>query len=109
MAKWAGIVAFREKKQDPLRPDVWIDTIVEKKYFGDIIKNSRRLDEGSAINDGIIINNSISILSDPYAREHFHKIMYLTYMGIKWKAVTVDVEYPRLIISLGGEYNGKQD
>ena len=79
---------------------------MEEYYFGDIVKNTRRLRETSNINDDINISNQISILADPYLMNNFHSMRYVIYMGTKWKVSEVEVQYPRLILTLGGIYNG---
>ena len=72
----------------------------------DLIKNNRKLESSDSVNDNINISNSISIISDPYANENFHKMRYAKFMGTEWKVTNVEVQYPRLILTLGGVYNG---
>ena len=57
---------------------------------------------GSEINNDITISNKISFITDPYARQNFQNIRYVTYMGSKWRVTNVNVEYPRLTLTLGG-------
>lgn len=106
MAKFCGVVGFGISGETV--PGVWTDTIVEHTYYGDLIRNSRRLVESGNVNDNITIDNRISIIADPYACENFHAIRYVSFMGTLWKVVSVEVEYPRLLLTLGGEYNGEQ-
>lgn len=91
------------------RPGVHKPRIVEREYYGDIVRNSRRLESGSKVNDDLNINISLSIVADPFAYQNFHQIKYAEYMGAKWKATSVEPQYPRLIITLGGVYNGEDD
>ncbi len=91
------------------RPGVHKPRIVEKEYYGDIVRNSRRLESGSKVNDDLNINMTLSIVADPFAYQNFHQIKYAEYMGAKWKATSVEPQYPRLIITLGGVYNGEDD
>lgn len=91
------------------RPGVHEPRIVEKEYYGDIVRNSRRLEGGSKVNDDLNISISLSIVADPFAYQNFHQIKYAEYMGAKWKATSVEPQYPRLIITLGGVYNGEDD
>lgn len=86
-------------------PGVLEEQITERDYYGELLRNSRRLQTASQVNDDVNISNEISILSDPYAIQNFHSIRYVEFMGTKWKAPTVEVQYPRLILSLGGVYN----
>ena len=87
-------------------PGVWRTRIVERNYYGDVVRNSRRLDSGDKINDDISVGNSISIVADAYANEHFFAMKYVEWAGILWKVANVDVESPRLILRLGGVYDG---
>lgn len=91
------------------RPGVHKPRIVEREYYGDIVRNSRRLESGSKVNDDLNININLSIVADPFAYQNFHQIKYAEYMGAKWKATSVEPQYPRLIITLGGVYNGEDD
>lgn len=103
MAKYHGKIGFGVSSE--IRPGVWKDTIVEKTYYGDILQNYVRNENAQQVNDNLNISNRFSILSDPFAVQNFHSIKYLEYIGVKWKVTTVDVQYPRLILSVGGVYN----
>lgn len=105
MAKWFGVIGYAEQVET--EPGVWKETITEREYFGDMTRNTRRLQSTDQLNDDISISNEISIVSDPYANENFHSMRYATYMGTKWKITSVEVQYPRLILSLGGVWNGE--
>jgi hypothetical protein len=88
-------------------PGVWKDVITEVSYYGDVIRNSRQLREGSLVNDDITVGNSISIVADAYANENFMNIRYVKWMGSLWTVTSVDVlQTPRLVLTLGGVYNG---
>jgi hypothetical protein len=87
-------------------PGVWVDTITEVQYFGDVVRNSRKLQDGSKVNDDLSVENSISIVADAYAHEHFFAIRYVEWAGTLWAVSTVDVQIPRLLLRLGGVYNG---
>lgn len=104
MAKWFGKIGYAETVETS--PGVWTETITEHKYYGEIIRNNRRLQSADQLNDNVNVGNEISILSNPFANENFHNMRYAEFMGTKWKITTVDVQYPRLILSLGGVYNG---
>ena len=106
MAKWYGKVGFTETAETS--PGVWEEEIVERSYYGDLIRNHKRLESGENLNDNITVQNEISIVSDPYAVQNFHCIRYVEFMGTKWRVTAVDVQYPRLALSLGGVYNGPQ-
>ena len=103
MAKYFGSVGYAEEVE--ISPGIVKEQIVAREYYGDVIRNNRRLESSDQVNDDINITNQISIVSDPYAMKNFWKIRYATFMGQKWKVKTVDVEFPRLILTLGGLYN----
>jgi hypothetical protein len=87
-------------------PGIWIATIVEVNYYGDVVRNSRKLENGDKVNDDISVGNSISIVADAYANEHFFAMRYVKWAGTLWKVINVDEESPRLILRLGGVYDG---
>lgn len=104
MAKYYGTVGYVETVETS--PSVYTETFVERNYYGDFTKIYRRLTASESINDNVTINNIISIVSDPYACENFCNIRYATWMGHKFKVDSVDVQPPRLILTLGGLFNG---
>ena len=86
---------------------VWTKEITEIKYFGDVQRNTRRLsDTGEKVNLDISVGNTISIVADAYAYEHFFAIQYVKWAGALWTVSEVTVERPRLQLRLGGVYNG---
>jgi len=106
MARFHGEVGYGEAVENPPDSGIWLDRIDEFPYFGDVIRNTRKLDSGESINDNISVGNSISIVADQYAIEHFFKIKYLRWAGVLWTVTSVEVKSPRLILSLGSVYNG---
>ena len=104
MAKFFGKIGYAETIETT--PGVWEEKITEREYFGDLIRNTRSLQSGEQLNDNINISNEISIVADPFAYENFHSMRYVEFMNAKWKVSSVDVQYPRLILSVGGLYNG---
>lgn len=104
MAKWYGKIGFGVTEET--KPGVWEENITERNYYGDVIRNTRRLQTADKINDDINVGNEISIIADPYAIQNFYTMKYAEFMGAKWKITNVDVQRPRLILSLGGLYNG---
>lgn len=105
MAKWYGVVGYAVSRETS--PGVWTEEIDERQYFGEIIRNTRRLQSTENLNDDVNVSNEISIVADPFAINNFHSIRYVEFMGAKWKVSNVDVRYPRLSLTLGGLYNGK--
>lgn len=106
MARFFGEVGYGESIEDPSNSGVWTDVIIEEPYYGDVIRNTRKLDSGISVNDDITVSNSISIVANEYAIAHFFKIKYVRWSGVLWTVTSVEVKSPRLILSLGGVYNG---
>ena len=104
MAKFYGKIGYAEETVE-VRPGVWKDIPVERSYYGDVIRNSRKLESDQKVNADISVGNSISIVADAYANENFFAIRYASWMGSNWKVTSVEVQPPRLILTLGGVYN----
>jgi len=104
MARYYGRIGWAETAETA--PGVWEEVITERKYYGDVIRNSRRWENGESLNDNLIVSNSISILADEYAYTHLANIRYVEWMGSLWKPSSVEVQRPRIILQIGGVYNG---
>lgn len=105
MAKFYNSIGFATMQE--VAPGVHRPQITERSYYGEVLRNSRYLQDSGNVNDDIDISNRISIIADPYANENFHAMRYVWFMGTRWKIKTADVEPPRIILSLGGVYNGE--
>jgi hypothetical protein len=104
MAKFYGRVGYGETLET--NPGVWEDTIVEHSYYGDVLRNSRQLRDGENLNKDLSVQNTISIVADAYANDHFFAIRYVEWAGTLWTVDTVEVQSPRLLLRLGEVYNG---
>lgn len=104
MAKWHGAIGYAEMVET--KPGLWVEEITERSYYGDSYRNTRLLQNSGDINDNVNIGNQISIVADPYANQNFHAMRYVMFMGSKWKITNVEVQFPRLILTIGGLYNG---
>lgn len=105
MAKFYGKVGYGPTSVETA-PGVWNDVITEVEYYGDVLRNTRKLQSGESVNDNLSVNNLISIVADAYANEHFFAIRYVMWMGALWTVSDVEVQSPRLLLRLGGIYNG---
>ncbi len=106
MAKFYGKIGYGESHESSSNSGVWVDTIVEYEYYGDVVRNTRKLKEGEGLNNDLSVGNSISIVADAYANEHFFAIRYIQWAGTLWTVSDVEVQSPRLLLRLGGVYNG---
>ena len=106
MSKWYGVIGYAEDVET--EPGIWEEQITERSYYGDSIRNTRMLQNSGSVNDNVNVGNQISIVADPYANQNFHLMRYEEFMGTKWKITNVEVQYPRLILTIGGVWNGQQ-
>jgi hypothetical protein len=105
MARFYGEIGYKDGTVET-KPGVYVENIVEYSYYGDVLLNSRNLEDGVSVNDDISVGNSIRIVADAYAREHMFAMRYIKWQGVLWKVLTVTEERPRLLLRLGGKYNG---
>lgn len=105
MAKYYGSVGFAVTEESEDSPGDWIATIVERKYYGEVIRRKRSWNSTNNLNDNFTISNEISILADPYAYQNLGEIRYVVWHGTKWRVTNIDVEHPRITLSIGGVYN----
>lgn len=107
MAKFFGVIGFEETQET--RPGVFEPTITKRNYGGDVLRSSKRNESGEQINDNIAISNQFSIVADKYAYNHIYGMKYIRYMGTCWKITDVEIQHPRLILTIGGLYNGDEN
>lgn len=105
MAKFYGIIGYSETQETT--PGVWEEKITERYYYGDLLRNTNKFQSSEQLNDNINISNEVSIVADPYARDNVHLMRYIRFDGsdAKWKVISVEVQRPRLILTVGGVYN----
>lgn len=103
MAKWYGKIGYASTVQTA--PSVWTPQIVERPYFGDIIRNtSGRNETSDSTNDELRFDAQISIVADQYAIQHFASMKWIELYDVKWKISKVEPRHPRLILTVGGQY-----
>ena len=105
MAKYFGKIGYIVTEETS--PGIWKPKTTEREYCGDVLRNTSKWTTASdSTNDDLNFNNQISIVADPFAYQNFSSMKYIHYMGVKWKIKSVEPKYPRLILSIGGVYNG---
>lgn len=104
MSKWYGNVGYAETVET--EPGLWEEQITERPYYGDVLSSRWLRQNSGGVNDNINVNNQISIVADPYASSHCSSMKYVEFMGTRWRISNVEVQYPRLILTIGGVYNG---
>jgi len=106
MPKFFGKVGYGNSIEEPSGSGIWVDQIVEYAYYGDILRNTRRLEQGEQLNSNVVVDNYISIVADQFANENFSDIRYIQWAGTLWTVTNVEVQRPRLLLTLGSVYNG---
>lgn len=104
VSKWYGKVGYAITKET--EPGIWEEEKTERSYYGELVRNTCRFQTSGTINDNVDISTEISIVADPFANQYFHNIRYVEFMGTKWNVNSVEPKYPRLILNIGGVYNG---
>lgn len=106
MARFHGRVGYGESGESESGSGIWADVITEREYTGDVIQVRRGLDPDTDYNTTLTVQNIISIVADAYANDRFFAIRYVEWMGALWTVTDIQVQRPRLLLSLGGVYNG---
>lgn len=103
MARFSGLVGYGQQVETV--PGVWEDVIKERfmrgSYIGQNVNN-----KDSGVNDEIDFNHRISLVGDAYAFDNYFNMKWIHVDGAKWSISSVQLQRPRLIVSLGGIYRG---
>jgi hypothetical protein len=102
--RFHGNVGFGETVETS--PGVWEDVIVVHEFFGDVTRAARKLAEGEDLNQDLSLTNTINIVANAYAAEHFFEVRYVEWQGVRWTVTDVEIQRPRLLLRLGEVYNG---
>lgn len=102
--KWYGKIGYALTEDDDY--GVWTPTMTWKQYYGDVQRFSRHVENGQTVNDNLNIGNTISILADPYTLRNIGYMKCIEWMGTLWEISSIDISYPRMVLSIGGVYNG---
>jgi hypothetical protein len=104
MAKFFGAIGYGHTVREN---GVSREEITELLYFGDVLVEARRFSEGEdTVNTDLNLQNTIEVVADAYAYENMHAIRYVKWSGVFWRVDSLTVRRPRLVLRLGGVYNG---
>ncbi|UNI72546.1 MAG: hypothetical protein [Chaetfec virus UA24_144] len=103
--KFYGVIGYAVTKETS--PGVWTESITERNYTGDVLRNTKRYVNTEQLNDNISLSNTFSVVADAFAYQNFFAIRYVKWMGAAWKVDTVEIQRPRLLLTIGGVYNGE--
>jgi hypothetical protein len=106
MAKFYGVIGYIKTVE--VEPGIWEEQTIEHNYYGDITRPISRFQPSGGVNDDINVSNNISIVADPFANENFQYMRYVVLMGAKWKITNIEIQFPRLLLTVGGVYNENQ-
>lgn len=105
MARWFGNVGYINTVETV--PGKWMPEETVHEYCGDVIRNNTRwTGNPESTNDNLTVNAQISIVADPFAIDNFYSMKWIEYLGAKWKITNVEPQLPRLLLTLGGVWNG---
>ena|SRR6266404_3895919 len=106
--RFSGTVGFATSTE--VTPGVWKDTITEKTYYGDVLRLARRLEKPPMVppltSAGLVLENSFSIVADADAYQNYTHMRYVKWEGAYWEITNVEVKRPRLILTIGGIWDG---
>lgn len=108
MAKYYGKIGYAVSMEYPEDSGIWVDRVIERHHKGDVLQNYKKWQNASQVNDNFSITNQISIVADSFATANIAKMKYLILEGTAWKIVNAEIQRPRIVITLGGVYNGEQ-
>lgn len=105
MTRFHGKVGF--VKTEETAPGVWSSVETVRPYFGDVNRMGYRWEPiQSSTNDQIVVSNYISIVADKFAYDNFDGMRWVEWMGKKWQINSVEVNRPRITLTIAGLYNG---
>jgi hypothetical protein len=107
MAKWYGKIGYSVTSETA--PGVWSEGIITRNYYGDMTRNISHTTSSDKVNSDISVNNQLSIVSDPYSLENFSQMRWAEFMGARWTISSVEVNFPRLVLTLGGVYTEQDE
>lgn len=103
--RFRGAVGFAESQETA--PGVWKDIMSEHTYSGDVERDIGRVEpSGDKVNNDLAVNNQISILADAFAANNIKAIRYVKWNGANWRVSSVEVRRPRLVLNIGGLWDG---
>ena len=104
--KWCGKIGFLVTENSN---GIWSEHVIEKPFTGEIIKNSIQVESSNSVNDNLNLNNQISVIANKFVYDNFQYMKYDEVFGAMWKIKSAELQYPRLLLSIGGIWNGEQE
>lgn len=86
---------------------VWSDDMIERAYKGVINNAVQSVQESDKVNDDVRLQHRIEIMADAFAQENYSRIKYVELTGSLWTVQSVEIQRPRLLLTVGGPWNGR--
>lgn len=106
MSRFFGPVGFVFSKEINEGSGIWELVPNEVNYRGEVTKNVKRWEKGDGLNSDINVSNTISIVADPYAFDNLFAVRYVKWLGHYWEITNAEVQDRRIVLGIGGVYNG---
>jgi hypothetical protein len=103
MAKFNGPIGYVQTSETS--PGIWTPTVTERTYYGDVVKDFHRYDNKN-MNETLGLSNMISIVADPFAYGNTQNMRYIKFQGSYWEIKSINIQRPRILLTIGGVYNG---
>jgi len=106
--KFHGVVgvATGDQIEKPANSGIFVDEIEERVATGEQIRDTRQIANPDKVNFDMTLSTTISVMADVFADVDFLAFRYCERAGVKWVIVNVEPARPRLLLTLGGVYNG---
>lgn len=106
MGRFAGKVGF-VNGEGHLVKGVWQKGISERPYKGEYLNQTQTIVGDDKVNNDISFSERISIVADSFAIENYEFVKYVEKKpGLVVEVTSVTDARPRLVLTLGGVYNG---
>lgn len=106
MTRFNGLVGYSLADIE-VRPGVWEPNIIERVYGGEVKTPARQASEvDTTTNKSVSVSAVIEIVADEFAINNFMAIKYIKWLGKNWDVDSISIRHPRLVLRLGGIYNG---
>lgn len=106
MSRWSGKIGFVDEKETSVDSGIFEPVPIEKQHYGTILRETKKYQGGYAVNDNVVVTNRISFVCSQYSIDNVHNIKYAEFNGRMIKVKSYNIERPRIILTLGGVWNG---
>lgn len=102
MAKFSGLVGYVTEEETV--PGVWTPVEIPRKMRGDMLRQSSSTQNDDKVNSNTTLSHRVSLVGDAYAFGNYFYIKWIEVDGYKWEVNSVEIQRPRIIVTLGGPW-----